>query len=425
MSIGVFLTAQVAAQTPPASAQTKPAAQAQPPAPAQTKPAAPAQAAAPSTPPPPMHLVAKGPEFRVGVLYGRVVDIDNKPVSGATVALQDSNNRVLGWTKTDAQGEYAIAADPMTVLHLRPSRRRGLLEQCARAVGDVVTAPIKVVGSTIVNPGPTLRSAVVSVATGTPAPLAAQAAAPILGDKNIGDETGKNAREAAAKTAVGEGPNAKGKKPVAEKGETRIVVSLPNYKDAGGKAEAYWLECPCTDKDNLLGMQAWLDTVKLAPTASDKASEVTKEAVTLTAPVVDQTLVPAGGTVKIKVKLQSPLGPERPVRVFAREARKDVVVELMQQEGQDKSIYAGNLTLDPHTPAGETTVTIAALRADPVEVKLEKKKADPLIEFVRRLDDMEANKPYEYDPRIMASANRLDVKLTVLDVKQETPGARH
>ena len=81
------------------------------------------------------------------------------------------------------------------------------------------------------------------------------------------------------------------------------------------------------------------------------------------------------------------------------------------------------MTLDPKTPVGDTTVSIAALRAEPVEVKLDPKKADPLQEFVRRLDDMRADKPYQYDPRIMASENRIDLKLTVLDAKKGTATA--
>ena len=362
-------------------------------------------------------------EFRNGALYGHVLDIDGKPLSGATVALQDAAGKVVAWTKTNAQGEYALAADPMNALHLRASARRGLLEQCARAVGDVAMAPVKVVVNTVVNPGQTLKSAVVSVATGTPAPLVGQAIAPVLTNKSIPDQTAKQAREVAAKTAVGDGPAPKGKKPPADKGEALLLVSAPNFKEARVKAGAYWLEGPSTDKAKPMGMQAWLETVKMAPTAGDKKSAMMQEALTLTEPALDQTLVPAGSVVKIKVKLQCPPGPEHKVRVFAREARKDTVVELLPQEGADKSVYLGTLMLDPKTPAGETTVSIAALRAEPVEVKLDPRKTDPLGEFVRRLDDMRSEKPYQYDPRIMASENRIDLKMTVLATKQGTAAA--
>ena len=42
------------------------------------------------------------------------------------------------------------------------------------------------------------------------------------------------------------------------------------------------------------------------------------------------------------------------------------------------------------------------------------------LEFVRELDDFDADKPYEFDLRIMASENRLDLPLTVLDPKKGT-----
>jgi hypothetical protein len=422
-------TPQTPAVAPPKAAP--PANPATPPAgsPAQTPaapPKPPAQPAAPATPQPPPTTQLALPstaEFRHGVLYGHVLDVDGKPLPGATVALQDPKGKVVAWTKTNAQGEYALAADPMSALNLRASARRGLLEQCARAVGDVAMAPVKMAANVVVNPGQTVKSAAVSLASGTPAPLVGQVVAPVLTDKNAPKQTVQQAREAAARAAVGDGPAPKGKKPQADKGEALLLVSAPNYKEARVKAGAYWLEGPATDKAKPMGMQAWLETVKLAPTAGDKKSEIVQEAVTLSEPTLDQTLVPAGASVKIKVKLVSPPGPEHKVRVFAREAHKDTVVELTPQEGADKNVYVGALTLDPKTPAGETTLSIGALRAEPVEVKFDPKKADPLQEFVRRLDDMRAEKPYQYDPRIMAGENRIDLKLTVLAAKQGTAAA--
>jgi hypothetical protein len=50
-------------------------------------------------------------EYRKGLLYGKVLDATGKPVSGATVALQQ-NGKVLAWTKTNEQGEYRLPADP-------------------------------------------------------------------------------------------------------------------------------------------------------------------------------------------------------------------------------------------------------------------------------------------------------------------------
>lgn len=364
-------------------------------------------------------------DFRKGVLYGKVLDeATGKPIPDATVALQDPKGKVLAWSKTNAQGEYALAADPMTALELRPSRRRGLLEEVCRTVGDVITAPVKVAGAAVANPGKTLTSVAVSVASGTPAPIAAQVVAPALTDpKQAVAETQQQAKVAAVQTAVGQGP--KGKQEPRECGEARLAVSAPNYKDLQGKAGAYWMDAPKTEGNAPIGLQTWLETAKLAPDNSDKKSDIAQEALLLSDPQVEPTLAPAGATIKIRARLQDPSGTSHSVRLFAREAHKDVVAELKPGTGANSSVFEGTMTLDPKTPAGETAITIAALRAEPVEVKLNPKKADPLMEFVRRLDDMQAAKPYQYDPRIMASENRLDVKLTILDPKQgtQTPAA--
>lgn len=357
------------------------------------------------------------PDYRKGVLYGKVIDAaTGKPIAGATVAVQDKKGKVIAWSQTNAQGDYAIAVDPMTALALRPSRGRGLLEEVCRSVGNVVMAPVKIAANMVVNPGPTLNSVAVSVASGTPVPAAAQAVAPVLSNPR---QMGGPAAQAALQA------RGKGKKEKQDYGDAPIMVSAPNYQAVQGKSCAYWMEPPGKVEDRPCGLQAWISTVKLAPvSAGDKQkSEIEQEALTLTDPQVSPVLAPAGSAVQISVKLQDPSGTPHAVRVFAREMRKDVVAELMPGTGANSNVYTGKMTLDPKTPAGETTIAIAALRADPVNVKWDKKKPDPLAEFVRRLDDMQATRPYEYDPRIMASANRLDVKVTVLSPKQGTTPA--
>jgi len=44
-----------------------------------------------------------------------------------------------------------------------------------------------------------------------------------------------------------------------------------------------------------------------------------------------------------------------------------------------------------------------------------------LLAWAAQREDLDADKPYHFDPRIMASENRLDLKMTILDPKQETP----
>lgn len=369
---------------------------------------------------------APSADLSKGVLYGAVVDaVKGQPVAEATVALQDKDGKVIAWTKTDAKGQYAIAADPLAVLQLRPSQRRGLLAGLLKGAGKVVTAPVKVAGQVAkaatdtvkqVDPVQTVRSAAVAVATGNPAPVVAQVAGNAVNSVKTAAE---QAPENAVRVALGERQaTAKEKRQTLAPGEVQIVVSAPNYKDLKGKAGAYWLEPKSAESGQALGTQAWLEKVKLAPTASDKASEVENVAVLLVEPRLEPSLAPRGSRVKMSVKLQVPPEKTFKVRVFAREEKKRTIVELKSEANH---LFTGELAMDPATPVGETTITIVALRSEPVEINLRESKADPLLDFAQKLDEMDAGKPYDFDPRIMASENRIDLTLTVLDPKQATP----
>jgi hypothetical protein len=375
---------------------------------------------------------APRPDFNKGALYGRVVSaVDGQPVADATVAVVDKDGKALAWTKTDAQGRYAIAADALHLLRLRPSRRRGLLGQIARGVGAVIAAPVKVAGAVVkttadvvkeVDPVRTATAATVSAVTANPAAVAAQVTGAAAGA--VENRAKEKTRETAVKTVLGErqaAPKEKRQDPVP--GEVRIAVSAAKFQDARGNAGAYWLEPAATVEDRPVGPRAWLETVKLAPAGGgDKKSEIENQAVLLAEPEIDPAMAPAGATVKLRVTLRAPADPPVKARVFAREHRTKQVIEL-KPSPDNAAVFAGDLVLDPNASPGPTTITLAALRAEPVEVSLKDDKGDPLLDFVRRLDDLRADQKYEFDPRIMAGENRLDVGLTILDPRHATPPA--
>ena len=262
---------------------------------------------------------------------------------------------------------------------------------------------------------------------GNPAPLAAQVTNS-LSDKAkstpANAETG--ARKAACTEIFSERQAAKkAKKPSLCPGELSLAVSAPGYKEMKGAAGAYWMEPPSEDsKTSKMGVQAWLETVKLAPAqAADKKSEVAKEALLLADAQADPALAPAGTKLHISVHLKNPVGFGPKVRIFAREKKKDTVAELVAADPKTPDLYSGDLALDNGLAAGETQVAIGVLRTEPLEVKIPKAKEDPLLRFAGRLDELEAGKPFEYDPRIFACENRLDLTITVLDRKQATAAA--
>jgi hypothetical protein len=371
---------------------------------------------------------AKGPDFRKGALYGAVVDTTTgKPIPDATIGVLAPDGKVLGWTKTNAEGKYAIAADTFAVLHLRPSHRRGLLEQICRSVGEIVTAPVRVAVGAVSRPGETLKSAAEATIMGNPTPLATQVANSLTDKaRSTPIDAEKSARQAACHEIFSERQAAKkAKKPGLCPGELSLAVSAPGYKDLKSPAGAYWMEPPVEEKKKTkLGVQAWLETVRLAPAqAGDKKSEVAQEALLLADPQVEPVLAPPGATVHLSVRLKNPTGFGPKVRIFAREKKKDTVAELTAADPKQPELFTGSLTLDKGLAVGETQIAIGVLRTEPLEVKIPKAKEDPLLKFAGRLDELEAGKPFDYDPRIFACENRLDLTINILDPRQATPAA--
>jgi hypothetical protein len=375
-------------------------------------------------PPPARGGADNAADFRKGAFYGRVVDsATGRPIADATVALQDPKGKLIAWTRTGPDGRYALAADTLRVLRLQPSRRRGLLARIVRGVGAVAVAPVKLAAGAVkgaahavthLDPVRTARAAAASAATGNPGPVVGQLASGVA--DSIADQAGKKAGQGAVRAVMGERQRGgKTRAAAPSPGEVALAVSALGYKEARGVAGAYWLEPPLTAPET--GVRAWLETVKLAPgAAGDAQSEIENMALLLAEPRLEPALAFPGAVVRISVALHAPADHPLAVRVFAREARKRRVVELYRQ---NDGRFAGELALDPRTPLGDTTISLAALRSEPVEVRL--KDGDGLLTFAERLDDLEPDKPYEFDPRILASENRLDLTLTLLDPAKRFP----
>lgn len=341
---------------------------------------------------------ANEPDFKRGAVYGHVEDSAGKPIRGAIVAIRSAAGDIEAWAKTDAEGDYALNVDPKVALNMNGSPHAGLLKECATAVGDVLMAPVNVA----TRPGPIVKSGLESMAYGTPAPLVAQAA-----QEAIPQPTRYDVRGAAAKAALGDGPVLY-RPPVGKEGQAELLVVAPGCKDADLDAAAYWFDGP---QGRGKGLRAWVETVKMAPEDGGDKPSVVNQVISLTNGTAEPSLVPPGEAVKIRVKLSQPPDSDHPVRVFARESRRGEVVEL-QPDPATKG-FCGELHFGRGFPSGPTTICIAAVRADPVEIHLPKGK-DPFPLFVHRMDDMQPTKPYQYDPMIMASENRLDLKVIVL-----------
>lgn len=360
----------------------------------------------------------------LGAFAGQVVNTDTgKPIPDATVAIRDRKGKIVAWSKTDAQGHYKIPMDCLKTLQLQPSRHRSLLAKVAGGVHQAVMLPVKVVVGTakvatnvaketvVTGIAGTANSVIASAATGTPAPLAAHVVGATIGA--VRSNVAGSSRQTAVHTVLGDRESSpKHSRAALLPGEVEIQVSAKDYKEGRGKAGAYWIAPASTTGAPLNGPQAWLEPVKLAPAAGAKKSEVADAAVLLSDPHLDPAMATPNSTLKIDVKLAMPAEPKMDIRIFAREEKKHTIAEL--KPGAN-GVWAGELQLDPKEPLGDTKVSIVALHTDPVEVHLSARKDDPLMEFARQMDSLDPSRAYDFDPRIMASENRLDVAVTILN----------
>lgn len=352
--------------------------------------------------------------FKSGVLRGEIVGPSGKPVANATVALEQAKGKILAWAKTGTDGKYFIPADPKFALNLRPSHCRGLLEECVRAASDAAMDVVRIAGNTLLNPGNTVRTGAVAVASGTPGQdVAAGTEASIPTAGVLPGQVGQAAGGAATNRALLGLPKGFVPPPCAH-GQADLLIAAPGFKEACVKDAAYWLDPPVVNKAEPIGVQAWMQTITLATATGKKKCKVQPRAVTLSDLTVQPALLPVGGKMDIKVKLHTP-DPIicQEIRIFARLTPGNTVVELGPIAGQ-KDTYGASMPLNRKAHVGVSRLSVGALRAQPIEVRLNNKKADPLIAFVKRTDDMDGSKPYGYDPFVMASVNRLDARVIIL-----------
>lgn len=355
------------------------------------------------------------PDLSKGALYGRVVDVQTgKPVPGATVALRDKSGKTVAWTTTDADGRYGLTADTLKVLQLQPVRRKGVLARVASTVGGIVSAPVRFVGGALkMSPSDAARTAFAAV-TGGPAGLAGAVAS------RVQRAAMGRVSDAAVKNVMSQRAIDRTERGALLPGEVQVLVSAAGYHEVRGRAGAYWLDVARRAEDGgAVGACAHLEPVALAPEGWDRPGGVQDTAVLLSDIQADRTLVPAGDSVRLSVKLDAPDTEKSAagVRVFARENAKGTLCELtLQADGR----FAGELPVPAEIGSRDISVTFAAVRSIPVAMDLTNDEGkDPLAALVAGLDELRPDKPWDYDPRLFAAENRLEIRLTVLGAAEK------
>ncbi len=316
---------------------------------------------------------------------GRVLSADGRvPIEGAMVAVYDQKNRVIDYAKSGPDGEYAVAV-PRSALNLA-GRGGGFLRQVTSGVGKLANLAV----------GP-IRDTVKSAA-GTPGD-------PVL-RAGVGAASGIAGALVGLVAPQGKRPSEARKEP----GAIVMKVSAQGRTDAVSVAKVYWME---EELYRVGGAErrtfaAWVDPVKLAPATGGKRSTIESEYLTFSEARLEPSIAERGTTVTISAKLPMPHEPATPVVVVARNSRTGAIVQL-EPVGGDR--YEGSFVVDKRMPRDDQTISIIAY-AEASDKPGRNREAEAGLLKAGMFDQ---KRPFLYNPLLVASRNRADVILTVVE----------
>ncbi len=324
---------------------------------------------------------------------GRVVGTDNQPLPDTMVAVYDDSNKVIDYARTDKNGEYALAV-PRYLLHL-PGRSGGFFTEVAggvtRFVGgaaDFVASPLRA-GVNAVTAAEVADSADLVTKGGI-------AAGGAIANQLFFPGVGRDHKPA---------PLPERKQP----GALLIKVVSNGGNDLVGVNHVYWMQ---QEKYKTGGKQqntlaAWLDPIRLTPTASDKPSSIESEYMRFKEARLQPSLAQPGQRVRLSVRFPLPPDPPVYVVVVARNIRTGQMWEL-SPTGEGR--YETEFEVDKRFPRDDQTICVLAYAAK-YQTPGRRPDAEGAIAHAGLWDP---KKPYAFDPLLLVSRNRAEVTLTVL-----------
>ena len=347
---------------------------------------------------------------------GRVVaDGDKAPLAGADVAVVDEKNKVVAEGKTDAEGKYSMHV-PRKYLHLPGAKRGGSF--LGGLVGGLAG---ELIGT--INPfagmGYDLAKGLVGAMQHSGASQADIAR--MYAGRVTQEDAARLSAAGVRKQDVdkmlkysAEHFDADGNfiPPRNAPGALSLKVVLAGHKEASGVGQIYWMQ---TDKVRAGNgrekreTNAWLDPVVLVEDAAATRSRFARNYFTLMDAHLDPATAEAGQTVTLAVTL--PVPPEQsaaPLIVIARHSKTGKMYALTPA-GQE-SVYQCQIEIDKKFPTKDQLISVVAYPQ-----KSEKPGRDAKVEHaLEEAGIWKLDRPYMYNPLLLASRNRADVLLTVV-----------
>ena len=349
-------------------------------------------------------------------VIGRVYAGDGKtPLADADVAVFNDKDKVVAEGKTDAEGKYMLPV-PRKYLHLPGAKKGGSF------LGGLVSGLVgEAIG--IVNPFAGMGYDLAKNLAGTMQRSgASQADIARMSAGRLTQEDGAKLLAAGARKQDVE----KMLKYSAENfdadgnfiphrnapGVLNLKVVLAGHKETSGVGQVYWMQTDKVRTENgreKRETSAWLDPLVLVANEAETSSHFARNAFTLTDAHLDPATAEAGQTVTLAVTLSVP--PEQsaaPLVVIARHSKTGKIYALTPVgEG---GVFQCQIEVDKKFPKSEQLISVVAYPQKP-----EKPGRDASVEHsLEAAGVWKLDRPYVYNPLMLASRNRADVVLTVV-----------
>jgi hypothetical protein len=367
---------------------------------------------------------------------GRILAADGKtPVPDAAIAVYDEKGNVIAHGKTDVDGRYSMAV-PRGALHLT-KRRGSFFGGLLKGAGGLLNvaaglAPMAMGGfggipglaggglplaamSGLSGAGNPLSAASGLLAAqsalstfkgahgGAPSPAAMEAMRRRASARRLSrDDNSEQDADVDLAFEFGSAPAAN------SPGAMIFRIASPGREEVGGVGQIYWIQDDTIDVGGKKRKQttAWVDPVWLAKQGEGAPSRIVRGYFAFQAASVDPAIVETGQKVTISARLPLPEEPKVQVVVVARNAKTGATWQLLPSEG---AVYRAEIPVEDGFSKNDQTISVLAYAASGEEGR--SKKAEDAID---RAGMWKLERPYEYNPKIVSSRNRLDLRLTVV-----------
>jgi hypothetical protein len=360
---------------------------------------------------------------------GQVFQSDGKtPLANATVAIVDEKGKVIANAKTDVDGRYTLHV-PRGAFHLPEHKGGNFLGGVGKALSTVaqVAAPLAA-GLAGGGAAAGLAESALSHVAGAAHPPGAVIATPEDAVRHIPQASRdrihqQGISDSMLAQALKQGPldllNNFGKSrdefvdnPPDPKspGALTIRVSRTDYSELDNVNQVYWMQDVREEekgKDRKI-TAATLDPILLSKPDEGKVSRIDRKRMQFSAGTPTPTLIEFGQKLSVKARFSVPDEQKSEIVVIARNSKSGEIYELTPSAD---GIYAAEIEVDKRFQKDEQTISILAYRSD-AEKPGRSKKVEEALEHAGH---WKLDKAYEYNPLLVASRNRLDLRLTVVE----------